>query len=156
MRSTLLFAGIISLCLAAFVTSSHGQAEKPENDALVGDLKVLQGQWEMLHGNEGKGPPNTRSVKEITGNRETLRRYDIATDKMVHEHSVEFALTSSGNVRVFTFYAVGGKPKDGLSFIYKVDSDNFYDVPGLLHGQDYRNYQANPTIWHWKRVKEKK
>jgi hypothetical protein len=109
----------------------------------------------LLHGNEGKGPPNTRSVKTIDGNTETLRRYSIKTGKLNHEHSVEFKLRKSGNVRVFTFYAIGGSPDNGLSYVYKVDKDNFFDIPGLLHGDQYRNYQSQPKLWHWKRVVEK-
>ena len=29
-------------------------------------------------------------------------------------------------------------------------------VAGLLHGDAYRNYQASPTVWHWKKVKGEK
>jgi len=121
---------------------------------LAADLKLLQGSWELVHGNEGKGRPTTRSVKTIVGNKETLRRYSVSTGKLGHEHSVEFKLTRSGGVRVMTFYRVGGSPEQGLSYVYKVDEDNFWDIPGLLQGGVYRNYQNNPTIWHWKRVKE--
>ena len=53
-----------------------------------------------------------------------------------------------------TFFGVGGNPDNGLSYVYKVDEQNFWDIPGLLQGNDYRNYQNEPTIWHWKRVKE--
>jgi hypothetical protein len=151
MRTTLALATLIALC---FVGLSQAQDNKPEEDALAKDLKLLQGKWELLHGNEGKGSPTIRSVKEISGNQETLRRYNIKSAKLVHEHSVDFVLSGSGCVRVFTFYRVGGDPKQGQSFVYKVDSNNFYDIPGLLHGDMYRNYQESPTIWHWKRVKE--
>ena len=156
MRITLLFATVAVFCLAALMTSLQAQADKAEGDAIAGDFKLIQGKWELFHGNEGKGPPTVRTVKEVNGNRETLRRYIIATDKMFHEHSMEFTLSTSGNVRVFTFYPVGGNPKEGQSYVYKVDAENFYDIPGLLHGDDYRNYQETPTIWHWKRVKEEK
>lgn len=113
---------------------------------------LLQGSWELHHGNEGKGRPNTRSVKTIEGNKETLRRYSIATGKLTHAHSVEFKLSRSGSVRVMTFFRVGGSPEQGLSYVYKVDEGNFWDIPGLLQGGEYRNYQNEPTIWHWKRV----
>jgi hypothetical protein len=130
------------------------QARAPGgDDPLSRDLKILQGKWQMIHAG-AKGPATVRSVKEISGNRETLRRYSVATNKLTSESSVEFKLSSSGDVRVFTFYPVGGDPKQGGSFVYKVDGDNFYDIPGLLQGNNYRNYQASPTIWHWKRVKE--
>lgn len=98
------------------------------------------------------GPPKIRSVRTIKGNMETLRRYDLNTGELLHEHRVGFILTKSGNVRVFTFFPVGASPKEGLSYVYKMDKENFFDVPGLLHGDQYRNYQPEPTVWHWKRV----
>jgi hypothetical protein len=156
MRITLSWVIVVSLSLAAFVTLSQAQDNKPQDDVLAKDLQLLQGKWELLHGNDGKGAPTTRSVKEIKGNQETLRRYDAKSGKMTREHSVDFTLTSSGSVRVFTFYSVGGDPKQGSSFVYKVDAENFYDIPGLLHGDTYRNYQESPTVWHWKKVKEPK
>jgi hypothetical protein len=156
MRITLSWATLVALCLAAFLTPSQAQDNKPKDDALAQDLELLQGKWELFHGNEGKGEPTIHSVKEIKGNREMLRRYDVKSGKMTREHSVDFTLTSSGSIRVFTFYAVGGDPKQGLSFVYKVDAENFYDIPGLLQGDMYRNYQESPKIWHWKKVKEPK
>lgn len=160
MRIERLLAAVIFLVLAAGEPSAGAQDAKPTDDqpqadVLAEDLKLLQGTWEMLHGNEGRGAPTIRSVKQIEGNRETLRRYDARTGQLTHEHSVELALSRSGDVRVCTFYAVGGDPKRGLSFVYKVDAENFYDIPGLLGGE-YRNYQATPKVWHWKRVKETK
>jgi hypothetical protein len=152
MRTTFFRPTLVALALAASGTLSHSQDKEPDDAALAEDLKLLQGKWEMLHGNEGKGPPTIRSVKEISGNRETVRRYEIATGKLLREHSVDFTLSTSGNVRVFTFYGVGGDPKQGASFVYKVTADYFYDVPGLLQGDTYRNYQDSPTVWRWKRV----
>jgi hypothetical protein len=156
MRIARSLTAVISLCLAAFAMSAPAQEDKPANDVLAQDLKLLQGKWELMHGNEGKGAPTIRSIKEIKGNQETLRRYDVKSGKMTHEHSVDFTLTRSGDVRVFTFYSVGGDPKQGQSFVYKVDAENFYDIPGLLLGDAYRNYQETPRVWHWKRVKESK
>jgi hypothetical protein len=154
MRSAPFAATVISLCLAACAISARAQEDKPADDVLAHDLELLQGKWELLHGNEGKGEPTIRSIKEIKGNQETLRRYDVKTGKLTREHSVDFTLTRSGDVRVFTFYSVGGDSKQGQSFIYKVDAGNFYDIPGLLQGDDYRNYQETPRVWHWKRVKQ--
>jgi hypothetical protein len=154
MRANPLLASV-AICLAGV---SLAQAEDPKSDAdpLAHDLELLQGKWELMHGNEGKGAPTIQSIKEIKGNRETLRRYDVKTGKVTREHSVDFILSNSGSVRVFTFYAVDGDPKLGQSFIYKVDADNFYDIPGLLQADTYRNYQDRPSVWHWKKVKEEK
>lgn len=154
MRFVLLWATVVSFGLGSFVASVAAQDKAPDNDPLAQDLELLQGKWELLHGKEGTDAPALRSVKEIEGNREALRRYDFKTGKLVREHSVEFILSRSGDVRVFTFYSVGGDPKRGQSFVYKVDGESFYDVSGLLQGETYRNYQESPTVWHWKKVKE--
>jgi hypothetical protein len=156
MRSALSWATIAFTCLAICVMPSSAQDNKPQEDVLAQDLQLLQGKWELFHGNEGKGAPTIHTIKEIKGNRETLRRFDVKSGKMTREHSVDFALTSSGSVRVFTFYSVGGDPKQGQSFVYKVNAENFYDIPGVLQGDTYRNYQETPRVWHWKKVKEPK
>jgi hypothetical protein len=39
-----------------------------------------------------------------------------------------------------------------MSYVYKVNQRSFFDIPGLLDGGEYRNYQATPKVWHWKRV----
>jgi hypothetical protein len=144
-----------SLAIGLIAGANDEPSKKAEDPDLVADLKLIQGSWELQHGNEGKGRPTTRSVKTIEGNVETLRRYNAKTGKKTHEHSVEIKLSKSGEVRVCTFYAVGGSPENGLSFVYKVDAENYYDIPGLLQGREYRNYQQTPKIWHWKRIIEK-
>jgi len=153
--TTMIFLGLAASALCVRAQDDKPPEEQPAADVLAQDLKLLQGTWEMLHGNEGRGAPTIRSVKQIEGNRETLRRYDARTGQLTHEHSVELVLGRSGDVRVCTFYAAGGDPKRGLSFVYKVDAENLYDIPGLLGG-DYRNYQQTPKVWHWRRVKETK
>lgn len=156
MRSSRSSALLALACLILSALVSQAQEKKAEADPLADDLKLLQGKWELTHGKDAAGQPTLHSVKEIKGNEETLRRYDAKTGKMTSEHTVAFALSQSGDVRVFTFYPLGGDPKQGASFVYKVDAESFYDIPGLLHGDTYRNYQPSPTIWHWKRVKETK
>ncbi len=153
MKNTHLLASMAMWLLA--ISASAVTAQDDTDDPTAADLKLLQGEWELFHGNEGIGAPTIRSVKEVVGNRETLRRFDIASGKMIHEHSVDFKLSQSGNVHVFTFYAVGGDPRNGGSFVYKVDEKNFWDIPGLLRGKEFRNYQLTPTIWHWTRVENK-
>lgn len=158
MRNKRFFAAAGWFCLAILPTSLPAQEipaeDKAPLDVLAHDLKLLQGTWELVHGAQGQDLPTIRSLKRIEGNRETLRRYNAQTGALTHEHAVDFVLARSGAVRVFTFFAVGGDPRQGQSFVYKVDADNFYDIPGLLDEGDYRNYQASPAVWHWKRVKD--
>ena len=150
----LFWAIIVSVGPVWSAASAAAQDKAPDDDPLSNDLKLLQGKWELLHGTDDRGAPTFRSVKEIEGNRETLRRYDAKTGQLKREHTVEFVLSRSGDVRVFTFYAVGGDPKQGMSFVYKVTAESFFDIPGLLHGDTYRNYQESPSVWHWTKVKE--
>jgi len=140
-----------TLLVGTFVVMSDADETKKVDKELEADLKLLQGTWELHHGGR---KPTTRSVKTIVGNKETLQRFNVATGKKTHEHSVEFKLAKSGDVRVMTFYRVGGNPDLGMSYVYKVSEQDFWDIPGLLHGNSYRNYQNSPTIWHWKRVND--
>ncbi|QDT79383.1 hypothetical protein Mal35_28410 [Gimesia maris] len=151
------------MLLAAGATTVRADEEKQpaeneprtsENDAeLKEDLKKLQGTWELYHGNELKGPPNTRSVKIIEGNTETMQRYNLQGN-MVREWQVEFILQKDGDLKIFTYYPVGGKPGQGASFLYRIQGDRFYDVPGMFTGEKYRNYLREPAFWIWHRVKE--
>ena len=84
-----------------------------------------------------------------------MRRFSVATGKKTHEHSVAFRLSKSGDVRVMTFYPVGGSPENGLSYVYRIDEDNFWDIPGLLQGanliaheSDQRRYHDSDTVAH--------
>ena len=151
------------MLLAAGATTVRADEEKQpaeneprtsENDAeLKEDLKKLQGTWELYHGNELKGPPNTRSVKIIEGNMETMQRYNLQGN-MVREWQVEFILQKDGDLKIFTYYPVGGKPGQGASFLYRIQGDRFYDVPGMFTGEKYRNYLREPAFRIWHRVKE--
>lgn len=148
----LLTAPLLASEIVATAQQNSNVAAAPAEDAdLAADLKLIQGTWELQHGNPN-GRPTTRSVKTITGNKETLRRFNAKSGKKTHEHSVEIKLSKSGEVRVCTFYRVGGKPDNGQSFIYRVDKENFYDITGMLQGATYRNYSNSPHVWHWKRV----
>lgn len=143
--STLLFAKYAAANDEAIPQKTSEQAE--EDSDLVQDRKLIQGTWELQH-NGGK----TRSVKTIKGNTETLRRFNKATGPKTSEHSVQLKLSKTGDVRVCTFYGIGRTAESGLSFVYKVDKENFYDIPGLLNGEQFRNYQSTPKVWHWKRI----
>ncbi|QDU38072.1 hypothetical protein Mal4_23920 [Maioricimonas rarisocia] len=150
-------AGYLSLATALLMLAPTVRADDqpitPADDTeLARDLELLQGKWEMRHGMDATGKPTILSIRTITDNTETVERFDIRTGEVKHRHTVQFQLSKSGNVRVFTFFVVGANPSRGASAVYKVDKENLWDVPGLLQGGDYRNYQSRPTLWHWKRV----
>lgn len=150
-------AGFLSLATALLIVAPASRGDDgpitPADDAeLARDLELLQGKWEMRHGRDATGKPTILSIRTITDNTETVERFDLRTGEMKHRHTVQFQLSKSGAARVFTFYVVGSTPSRGASAIYKVDKENLWDVPGLLQGDNYRNYQAKPMFWHWKRV----
>ena len=141
----LAFAFSTSVCFAQ-------ESDKNVDKDLAADLKLLQGTWEMVPANDAAA--TVRSVKIVEGNKETVRRFNAKTGELIREHTVEIKLSKSGGVRVVTFFPVGGSPKQGLSFVYKIDKDNFYDCPGLLQNDEFRDYgDAVPHVWHWKRIR---
>lgn len=152
MNRSALFGLVLSLIPFA---STYAEQEDPQGDGhgeLAADLQLLQGTWELLHGDDEGSSPTVRSVKAIVGNRETVRRYRHPSGELMSEHTVEFALTKSGGVRVFTFFPVGKSPKTGQSYVYKVGRNDFFDIPGILNDKSLSNYQTLPKVWHWKRV----
>lgn len=136
------------------LTAGAEPADPPslKQDELAADLKLLQGSWELVMGADGQAAPTMRSVKTIEGNRETVKRYRLPSGELATEQTVEFTLSKSGDVRVFTFFPVGGTVSEGRSYVYRVDHDSFYDAPGLLDDKRYDNYQVLPKVWCWKRI----
>ncbi|MBS0207996.1 MAG: DUF1349 domain-containing protein [Planctomycetes bacterium] len=153
-RNALASVVLLALAVVTMATAAPEAAHtnSSQDGELAADLEALQGTWELATGKEVQGAAGSRSVKTITGNRETVRRYRLPTGELSSEHTVEFTLRRSGAVRVFTFFPVGGEPEQGRSYVYRVDHDDFFDVPGLLAGHDFDNYQVLPKVWHWKRV----
>ena len=46
----------------------------------------------------------------------------------------------------------GGEANAEYSFVYRIVNDEFYDITGLLHGTEYRDYSQTPAMWRWTRV----
>ena len=63
----------------------------------------------------------------------------------------------NGDIRVFTFSIMevidgegkGSKSPDSFSYVYRVYDDRFFEVAGLLPGQE-----EPVTVFSWKRVKK--
>ena len=152
-RSVPRYLAVVSMAmLFALATRSMPAAPSSEQDDLAADLKLLQGSWELVTQTEGLNAPTMRSVKTIEGNRETVKRYRLPSGEQATEQTVEFKLSKNGDVRVFTFFPVGVTAAEGKSYVYRVDHDSFYDVPGLLDDKRYDNYQVLPKVWRWKRI----
>jgi len=125
---------------------------KKVDDELQKDLERLQGTWQRVS-IDADGNVQPRQLKVIKGNQETLTNYDSSGD-VSRRHTVEFKLERSGDVKIFTFAAPGrlDDPKAAISYIYKLDEDVFYDVPGLLTS-NRRQYSNQPAIYEWTRVR---
>ena len=146
-------APLVIAIVMSFVVATATVARSDDKD-LAADLKLLQGSWEQTFGNDGTGKPTIRLVKTIDGNTETRREYLLKTGEVRNETIADFKLSKSGDVRVFTFHFRGTPDDQNLSYVYSVDKNIFYDVPGLLHSE-YRNYRTPPQIYRWKRVSKK-
>ena len=70
---------------------------------------MLARKWIVLPHQPSVDDKFARFVKMIIGNRETLRRYSIETGELQSERTVEFRLSQSGPVRVFSFRPIGGE-----------------------------------------------
>lgn len=145
---------VLTIVVVATPWCFSEDAAKELDKELAADLVLLQGTWTMDHGGGGKGPPDTRSIKTIEGNKETVKRFDITTGKLKHEHTVNFILSKSGGARVFTFYPDGGTPEDGLSYVYKLQDKLFIEVAGLLDDKAFKNFYPRFGVWRWKRVED--
>jgi hypothetical protein len=75
-----------------------------DEGGLQRDAGALQGKWERTIPATGEGPLGkaTRVVKEIKGDKETVTYHD-AEGKVLYSHRVDFTLSQSGPVRLFTF-----------------------------------------------------
>lgn len=136
---------LLMLVLAAMIgtlTFGENDPTTPKDPDLEKDRKNLQGVWER-----------GRQVKVIKGNLETLTNLD-GTGKVKHRHTVEFKLEKSGEVKIFTFGPVGklDDKKQTISYVYRLDGDIFYDVPGLIPTR--RSYSETPAIYEWYRRRD--
>jgi hypothetical protein len=121
------------------------------------DLKALQGQWESLADPHAGLPDEPmRTVKEVTGNRETVTTY--ARDgRVLYSHVVDFRLEREGGVRVFTFMnrevtagpSKGQKFPEAASYMYRLHGAAWDECWGFLPEHQDRDV----LIKRWTRVK---
>ena len=115
-------------------------AAAPEKDNVAtvkADLARLQGNWEMFLKTEDA---QVRVEKQIKDQRETVRTFQ--DGKLVHEHSVDFVLEHTGNVRIFRWkngqVTAGPRTGQGMvdgAFVYRLQEGEWTGVHGLLEGE---------------------
>lgn len=117
------------------------------------ELAAVQGKW-MRTVRTGKG--TYKIVKEHTGHQTKLTITN-AYGIVVEAKNSEFRLRTTDSVRVFTFFNnvatigpnKGRTDKTPQSYVYRVTDDTFFEVRGLLLGDDDRL-----SAFTWKRVKD--
>lgn len=117
------------------------------------DAASVQGRWQRLtKDSQGR---TVRFEKEHRGRKTILTAFDEA-GAVAYSHTSEFELSRSGKVRVFTYFnlvVAGTKPagaEERRSYIYKVEGDRFFEVQGLLIGQE----KDEPVFLVWDRMKK--
>lgn len=136
-----------ALILAATLAPARAADDPKPKD----ELARVQGNWERTVP-EGSDLPYRRATKQIKGSKETITFYD-AAGKVFHRHTVDFKLSKSGQVRVFTYsnFEVTEGPQKGatmpgsVSYIYRVTENQFREVTGFLSEDEGED--AALTIW---------
>lgn len=151
-----------AITLAAVAVSltglTFGQDKKPDTgESLKAELASLQGKWEQATTTTPGQQKNARIVKEVSGDRETVHRYD-PDGKLLQTARATFKLSEAGPVRVFTFFngevidglGKGRKQSKAISYIYRLDGDEWIEVGGMLTNEAYA--KDVPYLTKWKRV----
>ncbi len=160
-RTVLLGLACASLvCLTGCANESTrragGDGTDPRQGANPGqDLPALQGRWEQLPDEPGRGAARQRVVKEVKGNSETVTTYG-PDGQVVQAQTAQFRLSRSGLVGVYTVEQTkitrgAGEGRAAtqapMSFVYRIHGDRFDEVWGLLPGQEEREV----VVKRWRR-----
>jgi hypothetical protein len=162
LRSSAVIA-LVALALAAggcAQSLSNGNDNAGGRDAKGGgrqDVAALQGRWEQLPEEPGPGSPRQRVLKDVNGETEVVTTFD-ADGRPIQSQTAKFRLSRVGGVPIYTFSGArvtagagedSDKPSSApRSYIYKLRGNDFYEVWGLLPGQEEREVMVR----HWKRV----
>ena len=95
---------------------------------LARDLKTLQGRWRNKQWKSGKLVEHM--VVTFDGQNSTTEWLD-EDENVIRGRSLEFELSRSGGVKVYTAFA-GGMKSSGGAFIYQLKPNRFFLVSGML------------------------
>lgn len=117
------------------------------------ELAKVQGKWVRTMRTNSD---TFKVIKEHKGHETTVTWLDLDGNVVAAKRS-EFCLEKTGKVQIFTFFnnVITAGPQEGQtdkapkSYIYRVTGDTFFEVNGLLIGDD-----SEPVAFTWKRVKE--
>lgn len=108
--------------------------------ALEEEIAKLQGKWFRTERDQFG---NTfRTVKEVSGNVETLSTYQ--GEQLVHSHMVDFDVERTADVLIFRYANMRitagpnkGVVKDGpFAYLYQVKGDKWIVVHGMMNGDE--------------------
>ena len=148
----------LALVLLATTVLGSACAEFPlkanaAETATAEELATVQGKWvRTVKTDRG----TFKVVKEHKGNETTVTWLD-SEGNVVAAKKSQFRLEQTGKVRILTFFnnVITAGPQQGqtdkapTSYIYRVTGDTFFEVNGLLIGDD-----TEPVAFTWKRVNE--
>ena len=145
------------LTMAAIASSGSAVAQAPPTSkaseaTAAEELARVQGKWVRTIETENG---TFKAVKEHKGNKTTVTFLD-PEDNVVAAKRSEFRLEKTDKVRIFTFFnnVITAGPQKGqtdesqTSYIYRITGDTFFEVNGLLIGDD-----SDPVAFSWERVK---
>ena len=153
-KTTVALCACLALWLGGCAGSTKAQKQRDAAN-LKQDVATLQGHWEQLPQEPGPESPRQRVFKTVTGDKEVVTTYD-AQGRAIHSVTANFRLSRAGGVPVYTYSgatvtANAGEEKTEdapRSYLYRVRGNDFYEVWGLLPGQEERAV----VVRHWKRV----
>jgi hypothetical protein len=157
-RASTAFAVVLALMATLFARDRSSSPAPTARD----DHKLLQGRWErQMAGSLSASETHNaaKAIKEIAGDKEKVT-YQDKTGAVVYETVADFKLETSGRVKLYTFSnlkVAQGKSeesdhpqKDAISYIYRVEGDQYWEAHGLLTDSPAG---SKPTVIVWKRVK---
>jgi hypothetical protein len=141
---------LAALALAALALAAPARGAAPDNSA-KDDLAQVQGVWER-QAPTGVDLGYQRATKDIRGSRETVTFY-AADGKVLRRHEVDFKVSRTGDVRVFTYSNMevtegdgkGTKTPQAFSYLYRVKGNQFWEAEGLLASD--QDDQPSLQVW---------
>ena len=156
---SLTFASVFTVMLALMLVPAARSEEKASDGTHGDDAKALHGRWQRkLVPKDVDAHGGSRAVKEISGNRETVTYFD-ESGQAVYATTADFKLAQAGPVKIYTYANLkvtqakegGTEPPEGnVSYIYKVEGDQYYEAHGLLTTSPAG---SKPRVVEWQRLK---
>ncbi|MCO8123995.1 hypothetical protein NHH03_19785 [Stieleria sp. TO1_6] len=112
----------------------------------------IKGEW-VQYRDTAEGRYMT--IKQHLGDHTILTTYD-PQQKPIYSHRSDYEVDESGDVNVFRYHSkvvlvgpnAGARSERKSAYVFRVDGDQFYEVHGMLPGD-----QGRPKLAVWQRLK---